>query len=143
MPARDVTNDADRIIHIVGTYGLGLPAPTLASIRQQVFDFARLDEHLLVEERAAMCLARHLYPAVVAQLRGKTTPSARDDMVAVWSTFAQQAMYRSDLGLVNMALFDDKILPLVDEVKRLIEERAAGPAPSPAVRERCALGEPR
>jgi hypothetical protein len=75
MSARDVTNDADRIIHIVGTYGLGLPAPTLASIRQQVFDFARLDEHLLVEERAAMCLARHLFS------RARPVPLARGGFV--------------------------------------------------------------
>jgi hypothetical protein len=47
-------------------------------------------------------------------------------LLAAWSKFTQQVMYRADLGLINMALFNHEILPLIDGVERIVEERVPG-----------------
>ena len=48
-------------------------------------------------------------------------------------------MYRSDLGLINMVLFDHEILPLIDDVEQILEQES--PAGSPS-RADFALGRP-
>jgi hypothetical protein len=50
-------------------------------------------------------------------------------------------MYRSDLGLINMVLFDHEILPLIDDVERILEQESPAGSSSPidfAARRRCA-----
>lgn len=143
MPARRDPSDADKVMHIVATYGLGLPPAALASIRKQCIDFTCVDSHLILEERAAMCLTRYLYPAVLSELGAASAPAARSELLVAWSKFAQQAMYRSDLGLINMAQFDGEILPLIDEVERRMDAALAAAEGSSPHSEGSAGGNPR
>lgn len=122
MPTSKATSHADKVIHIIGTYGLSLQSGVRESFRQLLCVSTHRVAHLLSEEEAAMLLADHLYPALIAGLRSGVDASAIDDMLEVWLRFAQQAIYRSNLGLISMALFDDEILPLIDDVDRALRE---------------------
>lgn len=122
MSASGDASDCDKMMRVVAAYGIALQPQVLASIGRQSAHYVDVDHRLIVEERAAVCLLRHLYPAIIAELRAETCSPARDELVAAWSKFAQQALYRSDVGLINMALFDSQILPRILEVERLVEE---------------------
>jgi len=114
---------ADKVIYIVGTYRLPLRQEVLDSFRRRIKRARPCDAHLLFEEQAAMLLVRYLYPTVLAELRAAADARAVDAVLGTWLKFAQQAMYRSDLGLINMCLFDDEILPLIDDVERIVREK--------------------
>jgi hypothetical protein len=62
---------------------------------------------------------------VVAELRADTDARAISPILDSWSKFTQQSMYRSDLGFINRVLFDHKILPLIDDVDRIVQENVA------------------
>ena len=137
MPTGKAMSRADRVLYIVGTYGLPLPPELLVSFRRRIRRAKPCDVQLLFEEQAAMLLARHLYPRVIAALGAPADARAVEAILGAWSKFAQQAMYRSDLGLINMCLFDHEILPLIDNVERMVREKfpaAAAPRVQTAAR---------
>jgi hypothetical protein len=123
MPASKAKNHAEKVIHIIGTYGLPLQPDVLESFRKSLSGSTQKSCHLLSEEEAAMVLARHLYPKVTAALRSGNDSPVVDAILDAWARFAQQAMYRSDLGLIHMALFNEEILPLIDDVERTFREK--------------------
>ena len=120
MTAPKATRFADKAAHIIGTYGLPLQPELLDSLRQQLRDSNPNGRERLAEEEAAVFLARALHTRVIAALRSGMDAAG---LLAAWSKFTQQVMYRADLGLINMALFTDTILPLIDGVERILEER--------------------
>ncbi len=120
MTAPKATRVADKAAHIIGTYGLPLQPELLDSLRQQLRDSNPNGRERLAEEEAAVFLARALHTRVIAALRSGMDAGG---LLAAWSKFTQQVMYRTDLGLINMALFTDTILPLIDGVERILEER--------------------
>jgi hypothetical protein len=122
MPVRKVMNYANKVMHIITTYGLPLPPRMLESFRRDIRISARADRKRLVEEEAAIFLARRLYPMVLAELRSGIESRA---ILDTWSKFTQQSMYRSDIGLINMVLFNHEILPLIDDVERIVQENVA------------------
>jgi hypothetical protein len=111
---------AHKAAHIIGTYGLPLPQELLDALRLELRDSRSGDRCRLAEEEAGVFLARALHARVIAAL-----PSGVDagGLLAAWAKFTQQAMYRTDLGLINMVLFNHEILPLIDDVERILEER--------------------
>ncbi len=123
MPAPGATEFADKASQIIGTYGLPLPCELLDSLRQELRDSRPDGRCRLAEEKAAVFLARALHARLIAAL-----PVAMDSggLLAAWSKFTQQVMYRTDLGLINRALFNHEILPLIDGVERIVEERVPG-----------------
>jgi hypothetical protein len=123
MPASEALNDTDKVIHIIGTYDLSMSPEMLESIRRSVGDSTRGNGDQLSEERAAVVLARYLYALVIAELHSGNDAGTSDGILDVWARFTQQAMYRSDLGLIKMALFDEEILPLIDEAERIFREQ--------------------
>ena len=120
MTAPKATRFADKAAHIIGTYGLPLQPELLDSLRQQLRDSNPNGRERLAEEEAAVFLARALHTRVIAALRSGMDAGG---LLAAWSKFTQQVMYRTDLGLINMALFNHEILPLIDGVERILEER--------------------
>ena len=125
MPARKATRFADKAAHIIGTYGLPLPSEILDSLRRALRDSNPNGGNRLAEEEAAIFLARSLHAMAIAALRSDIDACAAGGILAAWSRFTQQVMYRADLGLVNMALFDNEILPLIDGVERILREKPA------------------
>ena len=122
MLARKATRFADKAAHIIGTYGLPLPSEILDSLRRALRDSNPNGGNRLAEEEAAIFLARSLHAMAIAALRSGIDAGG---ILAAWSRFTQQVMYRADLGLVNMALFDNEILPLIDGVERILREKPA------------------
>ena len=90
------------------------------ALRQELRDSDPNGRHRLAEEEAAVFLAHALHAKVVAALRSGLDAGG---LLAAWSKFAQQVMYRADLGLINMALLNNEILPLIDGVERILEEQ--------------------
>ena len=121
MPAPKTTGFADKAAHIIGTYGLPLPCESLDALARELRDSNPGGRHRLAEEEAAVFLARALHARVIAALRSGIDAGG---LLAAWSKFTQQVMYRADLGLINMALFNNEILPLIDGVERILEEQA-------------------
>ena len=136
MPAGNAMSYIDKVVHIIGTYGLRLPSEMMESLHDGVRNANPGGQHRLAEEEAAAFLARFLHAVVTTELRSGIEPRAMGAILGAWSKFAQQAMYRADLGLINMALYTYEILPLIDDVERLLREEAhdgnvsqSGPAP--------------
>jgi hypothetical protein len=125
MPATKSMNFADKVMHIITTYGLPLQPDTLETFRRLVHAADMNNRNRLAEEEAAIFLARRLYAMVVAELRSGTDTRAANVILDSWSKFSQQSMYRSDLGLINMILFDHEILPLIDDVERILQEKSS------------------
>ncbi len=127
MPARKATRFADKAAHIMGTYGLPLQSELLDSLQRELRDSNPDGRHRLAEEEAAIFLARALHAMVIAALR--SGPDA-GGLLAAWWKFTQQVMYRADLGLINMVMFSDEILPLIDDVEKILrQEFPAGEFP--------------
>jgi len=124
VPATKRMNFADKVMHIIGTYGLPLQPEMLASFRRHIQDRTPGNRNRLAEEEAAIFLAHRLYAMVIAELRAGIDSRTISTILDAWSKFAQQSMYRSDLGLINMVLFDHEILPLIDDVERILEEES-------------------
>lgn len=124
MPATKRMNFADKVVHIIATYGLPLQPDTLESFRRLVNDTDMKNRNRLAEEEAAIFLAHRLYAMVIAELRSGIDIRATNAILDSWSKFTQQSMYRSDLGLINMVFFDHEILPLIDDVERIIQEKS-------------------
>jgi hypothetical protein len=122
MPASNVMSYTDKVIHVIGTYGLPVRPEVIESIRQSMDDAAQHNGNLLLQEQAAMTLVGHLYPMVIAALRSGNDARGGDEILDAWSKFTQQAMYRSDLGLINLTLFNEEILPLIDDVERVFRD---------------------
>ncbi len=123
MPAPKPTRFAHKAAHIIGTYGLPLQPELLDSLRRELRDSNPNGGNRLAEEEAAIFLARALHAKVIAVLGSRTDAGG---LLAGWSKFTQQVMYRADLGLINMALLNNEILPLIDGVERILEEQAPG-----------------
>ena len=124
MLATKPMNFADKVMHIIATYGLPLQPETLESFQRLVEETDMKNRNRLAEEEAAIFLARRLYAMVTAELRSGIDIRARNAVLVSWSKFTQQSMYRSDLGLINMVLFDHEILPLIDDVERIVQEKS-------------------
>ena len=122
MPVRKAMNHTDKVMHIIATYRLPLQPRMLESFRRDIQDSAPADRNRLAEEEAAIFLARRLYPMVLAELRSGIDSRA---ILDTWSKFTQQSMYRSDLGLINMVLFNHEILSLIDDVERIVQAQVA------------------
>jgi len=122
VPARKATRFADKAAHIIGTYGLPLQSEVLDSLRRELRDSNPNGGNRLAEEVAAIFLARSLHAMAIAALRSDIDAGG---ILAAWSRFTQQVMYRADLGLINMALLDNEILPLIDGVERILREKPA------------------
>ena len=132
MPAPKTTAKsmgfAHKAAHIIGTYGLPLPQELLDALRQELRDSRPGNRCRLAEEEAGVFLARALHARVTA-----AQPSGIDagHLLAAWSKFTQQVMYRADLGLINMVLFNHEILPLIDDLERALEEPVPGRRSAP------------
>ena len=124
MPAPNSMNFADKVMHIIGTYGLQLQPGLLEILRRDIKDTAARSRNRLAEEEAAILLANRLHAMVVAELRSRIDARAVESILGSWQKFSQQSMYRSDLGLINRVLFDHEILPLIDEVEQILEEES-------------------
>jgi hypothetical protein len=125
--ARKATRFADKAAHIMGTYGLPLQPELLDSLQRELRDSNPDRRHRLAEEAAAIFLARALHAMVIAALRADIDAGG---LLAAWSKFTQQVMYRADLGLINMVMFSDEILPLIDDVEQILrQEFPAGKFP--------------
>ena len=137
MPAPKATRFADKATHIIGTYGLPLPRELLDSLRRELRDSNPGGPHRLAEEEAAVFLARALHPRVIAALSAGIDATG---LRAAWSKFTQQVMYRADLGLINVALFNNEILPLIDGLERILEEHVASREPAQKATAHCGSG---
>jgi hypothetical protein len=122
MPASNAMSYSDKVVHIMGTYALPLPSAVLESMRQDVRDADPSGHQRLAEEEAAIFLARNLHAMVMTELHSGIDSRSMGGVLDAWSKFAQQAMYRTDLGLINMVLYTYEILPLIDDVERLLRE---------------------
>lgn len=131
MRASDAMSYADKVVHIIDTYGLPLPSEVLRSLRQEARDSNLNGGDRLAEEEAAIFLARNLQAMVTAELRLGIDSGAMGGILDAWSKFAQQAMYRADLGLINTVLYTYEILPLIDDVERLLREEIPHQTPFP------------
>jgi hypothetical protein len=126
-----LTRDTDKVVHIMGTYGLPLQPEVLDTLREDM-RASKLGRHnRLAEEDAAIYLARSLHAMVMADQCACVGTSTIDGIHDAWAKFTQQAMYRADLGLINMVLFDHEILPLIDDVERILPPDLAAPELSP------------
>ena len=123
MSVRKLSLHADKVVHIIDTYALPLPAETLHGLRRDVLDVNPSGRERLAEEDAAMFLADRLYAMVVVELHGTIDPSEVGAAQRAWMKFTQQTMYRADLGLINLTLFNNEILPLIDDVEHMLRER--------------------
>ena len=132
MPAIRSINVADKVMHIIGTYRLLLRPEILESLRRDIKDAPAQSRKRLAEEQAAILLAHRLHAMVVAELRSGIDARAIESILDAWRKFTQQSMYRSDLGLINMVLFDHEILPLIDDVEQILEEKSPAVSPSQA-----------
>lgn len=130
MPVRKSMSYADKVMHIITTYRLPLQPRMLESFRRDIQDSAPAGRDRLAEEEAAIFLARRLHAMVIAELRADSDSRAISAILDSWSKFTQQSMYRSDLGLINMVLFNHEILPLIDDVDRIVQEEIATGEPS-------------
>ncbi len=127
MLARKASRFADKAAHIIGTYGLPLQSELQDSLQRELRDSNPNGRHRLAEEEAAIFLARALHAMVNAALRSGIDAG---DLLAAWSKFTQQVMFRADLGLINMVMFSDVILPLIDDVEQILrQEFPAGKFP--------------
>jgi hypothetical protein len=124
MPVSKRKNFPDKVMHIMGTYGLRLQPEVLASLRRHIQDTPAENRNRLAEEEAAIVLAHRLHAMVVAELPSGMDSPAMESILGSWSKFTQQSMYRSNLGLINMVLFDHEILPLIDDLERILEEES-------------------
>jgi hypothetical protein len=115
-----ITSYADKVAHIMGTYGLPLQPEVLDTLREDMRASKPGRHNRLAEEDAAIYLARSLHAMVMADLCACVGTSVIDGIHDAWARFTQQAMYRTDLGLINMVLFDHEILPLIDDVERIL-----------------------
>jgi len=113
---------ADKVAHIMGTYGLPLQSEVLDTLREDMRTSKPRRHNRLAEEDAAIYLARRLHDMVMADLCACVGTSTIEGIHDAWAKFTQQAMYRADLGLINMVLFDHEILPLIDDLERILPE---------------------
>ncbi len=139
MPAGKATRFADKAAHIIRTYGLPLQSELLDSLRRELCDSNPNGRHRLAEEEVAIFLARALHTMAIAALRSGIDAGG---ILAAWSRFTQQVMYRADLGLINMALLNNEILPLIDGVERILEEQAPSGELAQKEAARCGSGVP-
>jgi hypothetical protein len=122
MSANRSTSYADKVVHIIDTYALPMDAQALEAMRERVRKASANARELLAEEEAAIFLARHLHTGVKAALRDCSDVGTIGGVLAPWWKFAQQAMYRADLGLINRVLYTHEILPLIDDVERTVRD---------------------
>ena len=139
MPAPKATRFADKAAHIIGTYGLPLPSELLDALRRELRASNPNGRNRLAEEEAAVFLARALHAKAIAALGSGIDAGG---ILAVWPRFTQQVMFRADLGLINMALFNDEILPLIDGVERIFREKIPGGDPARKAATHCGSGLP-
>lgn len=123
MPVNDTTSQIDKVVHIMGTYNLRLPRGILDSLARSAREMDTGTRDRLAEEEAAVLLARNLHAVVMAELDSGIEPRPMGGTLDAWSKFSQQAMYRADLGLINRVLYRHEILPLIDDVERVVRER--------------------
>ena len=88
MPATRSINFADKVMHIIGTYGLPLQPEMLASFRRHIQDRTPGNRNRLAEEEAAIFLAHRLYAMVIAELRSGIDSRAIRSVLDSWSKFA-------------------------------------------------------
>jgi hypothetical protein len=122
MSASKAMSYADKVVHIIDTYGLPLPCAPLEAVRRSVRDATPSGRHRLAEEEAAIFLARHLHAMVMSELGSGIDSRAISAILDAWSKFAQQVMYRADLGLINRVLYNCEILPFIDDVEQILCE---------------------
>ena len=123
MPSTDHSNYADRVMHIIRTYGdLPLAPGVLKSFRCDALEAHGHEHARLPEDEAALFLTRCLHAMVVTELRSAKNSASAERALGAWSRFVQQAMYRADLGLINLVLFNHEILPRIDEVERIARD---------------------
>ena len=134
MTTTKCSDYGDKVVRIIRTYGdLPLGAEALTAFRQDTLE-AHWDGHgRLPEDEAAVFLARYLQAMVVAGIGSGIDSPSVSRVLGAWSNFAQQAMYRADLGLINLVLFNDEILPRIDEVERILRERSPANTNTPAL----------
>ena len=133
------SNYAAKVTHIIRTYGdLSLAAGVLKSFQCDTLEAHGREHGRLPEDEAALFLNRYLYAMLVSELRSGTDSASVDEALGAWSKFAQQAMYRADLGLINLVLFNHEILPRIDEVERIARRRLSANPSAPTESE---LGE--
>ncbi len=123
MPTRKASDYADKVVKIVRTYGdLHLQPGVLKSFQQDTLEAHGDGYGRFPEDEAAEFLARYLHAMVVTELRAGVDSPSVGPLLDAWSKFAQQAMYRADLGLINLVLFKHEILPRIDQVERIARE---------------------
>ena len=132
MSASKVMSYTDRVLHIIDTYNLPIRPDARESMHQRVRDSDFSGRERLAEEEAAVFLARVLRDAVTVELRSGIESRAMGSILDAWSKFTQQAMFRADVGLINSVLYTYEILPLIDDVERLLREGIAGDEDSDA-----------
>lgn len=130
VSARQAKSHADKVAHIMGTYGLPLDPEVLDRLRGDMRASSPTGLGRLAEEEAAVYLARRLHAMVMADLCSGVGTGAIEGAREAWTKFTQQVMYRADLGLVSMVLYDHEILPLIDEVERMLCDEPAPSYPS-------------
>jgi hypothetical protein len=130
MTVDRASNYADKVVHVIDTYGLPMDARALGAIYERVRESNLNDDELLAEEAAAIFLARHLHIAVRDALRGGANPTAMGGVLDTWRRFVQQVMYRADIGLINRVLYTYEILPLIDEMERAVCDQVPGDNPA-------------
>jgi len=120
---------ADKVVHIIDTYGLPLPCATLQGLRRDLIEMNPSGRERFAEEDAALYLADRLHAMASAELHACGEPGEIGAALRAWMKFTRQVMYRTDLGLVNLVLFKAEILPLIDDMERLLQENT--PAADP------------
>ena len=124
MPTTNLSDYSDRVMHIIRSYGdLPLAAGVLKSFQRDTLEAHGDEQRRLPEDEAALFLARYLHARAVTELRSGMDSGSAGQVLRAWSNFAQQAMYRADLGLLNLVLFNHEIVPRIDEVERIARER--------------------
>lgn len=122
MSSSQSSRHAKKVVHIIDTYGLPLPSAALQTLRSDLIEMNPSGRERLAEEDAAMYLADRLYAMVSTELHAGGEPGEAGTALRAWMKFTQQAMYRADLGLINLVLFKAEILPLIDDVERTLQE---------------------
>lgn len=132
MTAIRAGNYADKVVHVIDTYGLPMDARALGAMYERVRESSLNDSELLAEEAAAIILARHLHAVVQGALRGCADPTAIGGVLDTWWKFVQQVMYRADIGLINRVLYTYEILPLIDDMERTVCDEVPEDIPAKA-----------
>ena len=124
MTGSKSTRFADKAAHIIGTYGLPLPCVVVDALRRDMRDSNPVAGKRLAEEEAALFLARNLHAMAITELRSGSGSRTAGGVLGAWSKYTQQVMYRADLGLVNMVVFRDEILPLIDDMEQMLRQES-------------------